>query len=130
MSELKPTEKELQILQILWDSSECTVRDVHARLYPNDEAGYTSTLKLMQIMFEKGMVSREKKGKTHLYRAELKKKETQSQIVGKLLDTVFKGAAGSLVMQVLGQSKNTTEELNEIKKLIEEIEKSQHDANS
>ena len=119
----KPTEKELQILQILWEKEPCTVREVHESLYPNDETGYTTSLKLIQIMYEKGMLEREKKGKTHIYSCLVKKDDAQQQIVGKLLNTVFKGSAANLVMQVLGQSESSPDELNEIRKMIDEIEK-------
>ena len=79
----KPTESELQILKVLWDKGEATVRDVHEILCEEKEAGYTTTLKLLQIMFEKGIVKRDDSNKTHIYRANITRENTQQQIVGK-----------------------------------------------
>ncbi len=119
---MRTTDKELQILQILWDKPGSSVRDVHEILYPNDETGYTTTLKLLQIMFDKKMVTRSKQGKTHFYLANVSRGDTQQQIVDKLLNTVFKGSASSLVMQLLGNSKSSKKELDEIRKLIDELD--------
>ena len=102
MSELnisKPTESELEILQILWQKGDCTVREVHEILEKIKNAGYTTTLKLMQIMHEKGLVARDTTSKTHIYKALVNQQKTQQQLVNKMIDNVFNGSAARLVMQ-------------------------------
>ncbi|MCG8384568.1 MAG: BlaI/MecI/CopY family transcriptional regulator [Cytophagales bacterium] len=118
----KPTEKELEILQVLWTQGPATVRAVNDRLGKGREIGYTTTLKLMQIMFDKGLVSRQKEGKTHIYSAEISEEKTQNQLLDRLLDTAFKGSAMKLVMQALGHKKPSKEELEEIRKYIDQLE--------
>ncbi|MCT4639704.1 MAG: BlaI/MecI/CopY family transcriptional regulator [Bacteroidales bacterium] len=123
MQKYKPTDSELEILQILWTEGECTVREIYEKLKDKRNIGYTTTLKTMQIMFEKGILSREKSKRTHLYKAELKKEETERVMVSKLLNSVFEGSAVKLVMRALGSNKTSKEELEKIKDLIDEIEK-------
>ena len=120
---LKPTESELEILQILWEKGNCTVRDVHEILEQNKEAGYTTTLKLMQIMHEKGLVSRDTSAKTHIYKALLNQKKTEQQLVNKMIDNVFNGSAARLVMQALGNHTASKDELDSIKKYLDELSK-------
>jgi BlaI family penicillinase repressor len=98
----KPTESELEILQILWEKGTCTVRDVHEVLANTKDAGYTTTLKLMQIMHEKGLVERDTSSKTHIYKALINQQKTQQHLVNKMIDNVFNGSAARLVMQALG----------------------------
>lgn len=117
----KPTESELEILQILWDKKYATVREVHEILEKTKDAGYTSTLKLMQIMHEKGLVSRDTSSKTHIYRALLNQEKTQQQLVNKMIDNVFNGSAARLVMQALGNNNASEEELEEIKKYLDNL---------
>lgn len=119
----KPTEAELEILQILWQKGSATVREVHEELTKNKEAGYTTTLKLMQIMAEKGLVSRNEDARTHVYTAAVAETETRQQLLDKFIDTTFRGSAMKLVMQALGNHKTTPEELEEIKKLLESKQK-------
>ncbi|MBG6235752.1 putative transcriptional regulator [Pedobacter sp. CAN_A7] len=119
----KPTESELEILQILWEKGDCTVRDVHEILEVNKDAGYTTTLKLMQIMHEKGLVSRDTSSKTHIYRSLVNQQKTQQHLVNKMINNVFNGSATRLVMQALGNHKASTEEINSIKAYLEEISK-------
>ncbi len=121
-TQYKPTEKELEILQVLWTQGPATVRAVNDRLGKGREIGYTTTLKLMQIMFDKGLVSRQKEGKTHIYSAEISEEKTQNQLLDRLLDTAFKGSAMKLVMQALGHKKPSKEELEEIRKYIDQLE--------
>ncbi len=121
-TQCKPTEKELEILQVLWTQGPATVRAVNDRLGKGREIGYTTTLKLMQIMFDKGLVSRQKEGKTHIYSAEISEEKTQNQLLDRLLDTAFKGSAMKLVMQALGHKKPSKEELEEIRKYIDQLE--------
>ena len=112
---IKPTESELEILTILWKKGAASVREVHEILELKKPSGYTTTLKLMQIMLEKGMLSREAKGKLHIYQPAMKKEKAQAQLLARMIDKVFSGSASQLVIQALGQHKASPEELNEIK---------------
>ena len=116
---LKPTESELEILAVLWAQSEATVRTVHEELTKTKEAGYTTTLKLMQIMHEKGLVTRNTESKTHIYKPAIDKQKTQSQIVNKMINSLFAGSSVDMVMQALGGNKTTTAELKKIEELIQ-----------
>jgi BlaI family transcriptional regulator, penicillinase repressor len=118
----KPTAKELDILQILWDKGPSSVRDVHTNLGGDAKNGYTTILKLMQIMHEKGMVTRQKSGKLHFYKAVPSLEGTRQQLVGKMIDTVFQGSAMQLVMSALGNSSSTKEEIQEIRKYLDKLE--------
>ncbi len=111
---IKPTESELEILQILWFKKQASVREVHTELCKTKEAGYTTTLKLMQIMFEKGLVIRDKTTKTHIYTAALLQEIAQKHIMGKMINTLFNGNSASLVLQIIGNSNTTKQELKEI----------------
>jgi BlaI family penicillinase repressor len=119
----KPTESELEILQILWEKGECTVRDVHEILEQNKDAGYTTTLKLMQIMLEKGLVDRDTSSRTHIYRSIVNQQKTQQQLVSKMINNVFNGSASRMVMQALGNHSASKEEINSIKAYLEELSK-------
>jgi BlaI family penicillinase repressor len=119
----KPTESELEILQVLWQKGDCTVREVHEILGLNKESGYTTTLKLMQIMHEKGLVSRDASSKTHIYRAVAPKEKVQQQILDKMIDTVYNGSAARLVMQALGNHTASKEEIELIKKYLDKLNK-------
>lgn len=121
--QVKPTESELEILNILWDKGPSTVRDVHEVLEQSKEAGYTTTLKLMQIMYEKKLLKRDTTAKSHVYTANVSQEKTQGQLVKKLIDSVFNGSASQLVMQALGNHKTNKKELDAIKKYLEEMEK-------
>ena len=118
----KPTEKELEILQIIWEKDGVSVKEVHEALGGDQTNGYTTILKLMQIMFEKGLVTRQKSGKLHLYTAVPSQENTRQQLVEKMIDTVFKGSAADLVMSALGNKSASKEELQEIKKYLEKLE--------
>lgn len=120
---IKPTEAELEILQILWKKGPSSVKNVNEEIGKRKETGYTTTLKTMQIMFEKGLVTREKDGRSHTYNAAFKKEETQQALLDKVLETAFGGSAGKLIMQALGNKKTSKEELAEIKKMIDKLEK-------
>jgi BlaI family penicillinase repressor len=121
--ELKPTESELEILQVIWKKGQCTVRDVHEELTKNKEAGYTTTLKLMQIMADKGLVERDTNAKTHLYKAVISREQAQNTALDKILDTVFKGSTADLVIQALGQHRASSDEIDAIKKYLSRFEK-------
>jgi BlaI family penicillinase repressor len=117
----KPTESELEILQILWEKGTCTVRDVHEILTRNKEAGYTTTLKLMQIMHEKGLVQRDTTSKTHIYSALASQQKTQQHLVSRLIDNAFNGSAARMVMQALGNHQSSKDEIEAIKKYLDEL---------
>jgi predicted transcriptional regulator len=119
----KPTESELEILSILWEKENATVRDVHNVIFKTKEVGYTTTLKLMQIMHEKGMVTRDQSSKTHIYTPNFEQSKAQEQYVGKMIKTLFSGNTAQLVMQALGNHQTNSTDLKEIKDLIEQLEK-------
>lgn len=120
---VKPTESELEILQVLWSMGNATVRDVHEVLSEHKESGYTTTLKLMQIMYEKGLVKRDDTNKTHIYKANVSREKTQQQMLGKMVDALFGGSASQLVMRALGTSQPSKEELNEIQQLLDNLKR-------
>ena len=121
--QFKPTEGELEILQVLWVNGQATVRDVHENILKYKEAGYTTTLKLMQIMFEKGLVSRDDSSKTHIYTPSVSREKTQNQFLGKMITNLFGGSSTQLVMQALGNHAPNKEELDEIQALLDNLKK-------
>lgn len=118
----KPTDSELEILQILWESGPSKVRFVNDKLNEAREVGYTTTLKIMQIMAEKNLVTRNTDSRTHIYSAAVDETEARKNLLEKFVDTTFRGSAMSLVMQALGNHDASTEELDEIKNLIKKLE--------
>src|ERR1700744_1482641 len=102
---IKPTESELEILQVLWERDLASVREVHEELQKSKDVGYTTTLKLMQIMHEKGVVKRDDSSKTHIYQASVSKEKTQKPLLGKMINPVFGGSSAELVLQALGNHK-------------------------
>jgi predicted transcriptional regulator len=118
----KPTESELEILAVLWEHGPSSVRFVNDELNKKKRVGYTTTLKFLQIMHEKGLVTRESEGRTHIYTPAMGKENVRTQLLDKLLDTAFGGSASKLVMQALGNYQSSTEELDEIKELIKKLE--------
>lgn len=125
----KPTESELEILQILWQQGPAPVRFVYDKLNESrqannrEEVGYTTALKLMQIMADKGLLTRNTETRTHVYEAAAPEEDTQQQLLRKFVDSTFRGSAMKLVMQALGNHEASAEELDEIKALIEKMEK-------
>jgi len=119
---IKPTEKELEILQIMWERKAVSVKEIHEALGGDEKNGYTTILKFMQIMLEKGLVTREKSGKLHLYKAVPSMENTQQQLLDKMIDTMFKGSATQLVMSALGNSRSSLEDIKEIKDYLEKLE--------
>jgi predicted transcriptional regulator len=119
---VKATEKELEILQILWEKGSVSVKEIHETMGGEDTNGYTTILKFMQIMHEKGLVTRQKAGKLHLYEAVPSLENTRQQILDKMINTIFQGSASQLVMSALGNKKSSKEELSEIKKYLEKLE--------
>ena len=120
---IKPTESELEILQVLWERGTASVRDVHEELAKTKEVGYTTTLKLMQIMFEKGLVKRDATFKTHIYEPAVSRDKTQKHLLNKMIDNLFGGSPTQLVLQALGNHKASTQELEEIQQLLNNLKK-------
>ena len=122
MKFIKPTEAELEILHILWANGSSSVRFVNEKLCENREVGYTTTLKMMQMMYDKGLLNRDDSTRSHVYEAMNQQEETQQQLLDQFVNTAFKGSAMQLVMQALGNHNATGKELKEIKALIKQIE--------
>ena len=118
----KPTESELEILHVLWEHGPSSVRFVNDKLNEEREIGYTTTLKLMQIMADKGLAVRNTESRTHIYKAAVSEADTQKRLLQKFVDTAFRGSAVKLVMQALGNHQASPKELDEIKALIEKME--------
>jgi BlaI family penicillinase repressor len=123
MTELpRPTDVELAILRVLWRRGPSTVKDVHEEFARSSPTGYTTTLKQLQIMTEKGLVTRDESQRAHLYTARLPKEQTQTQLVRDLLERAFEGSATRLVMRALSSRPAMPEELAEIRKLLDQLE--------
>jgi predicted transcriptional regulator len=118
---IKPTEKELEILQIVWEKGSASVKDIHEAMGGDDANGYTTILKFMQIMHDKGLVTREKSGKLHMYSAVPSLENTRQQLLDKMINTVFQGSAAQLVMSALGNSTSSKKELDEIKAYLDKL---------
>ena len=125
----RPTDGELAILRILWDRGPSTVRQVHDVLTHERQAAYTTALKLLQIMTEKGLVERDERDRTHIYRARLSEETTQRQLVRDLLDRAFGGSSTKLVMQALATKRASAEELRDIRKAIDGARNDREDRN-
>jgi predicted transcriptional regulator len=119
----RPTEAELAILRVLWERGPSTVRAVHEALAGHRTTGYTTTLKFMQIMAEKGLVTRDESQRTHVYAARLSREATRGQLVSDLVDRAFGGSAAALVMQALNEHSPSKDELRQIQKLIADYKK-------
>ena len=113
----------MEILQVLWQKEKATVREVHETLIVSKDIGYTTTLKLMQIMNEKGLVERDDSARTHIYKAAANKENTQKFLLNRFISNLFGGSSSQLVMQALGSQKVSTEELNQIQHLIDNLKK-------
>jgi BlaI family penicillinase repressor len=118
----KPTESELEILQVLWQQGPATVRAVNDELSRKREVGYTTTLKLLQLMLDKGLVLRDDDSRTHVYRAAVREEETQGLLLDRFVEAAFGGSAMKLVMQALGNRRTSKEELQQIRTLLNKIE--------
>lgn len=119
----RPTEAELAILGVLWTNGPSTVRQVNDTLSAHRDTGYTTTLKLMQIMAEKGLVTRDERDRSHVYSTKLSQDQTQRQLVTDLVDRAFGGSAAALVLQALSSHPASPDELSEIQRLIEEYKR-------
>jgi len=118
----RPTDAELSILRVLWSLGPSTVRDVHEQLNHHAPTGYTTVLKLLQIMTEKGLVVRDETERAHIYEARLSEQKTQRQLLGDLADRAFGGSAAKLVLQALSGRKTSAEELSAIRELLDRLE--------
>ena len=118
----KPTDSEFEILKVLWSEGPSTVRQVNDALNQEREVGYTTTLKIMQIMSQKGLVSRDESTRTHVYSAAVKEGTVKNALIDRLMDSAFSGSASQLVMQALGRGKTSSQELQKIKELIKQME--------
>jgi BlaI family transcriptional regulator, penicillinase repressor len=118
----RPTDGELEILRVIWERGASTVRQVHETLEARRSAGYTTVLKLLQIMTEKGLVRRDESERAHIYEARVPREETERQLVGDLLEKAFSGSASALVMRALSSKKTSPEELARIRRLLDEME--------
>ena len=118
----RPTDSELEILQLLWEHGPMTVRELNDKLNVERKVGYTTSLKMMQIMTEKGLLSRDTGERSHVYSPLLRAEEVQSSMLNHVLKTAFKGNRSRLVMQALGMDHASPEEISEIKSLINKLE--------
>ena len=117
-----PTASELAILQLLWDNGPLTVRQIHDTVAEEREVGYTTTLKTMQVMFERGFLTREPQGRGHIYAAAIAKEDTQDKLLDNFLDRAFGGSVKGLVMRALGNRKTSRKDIQELKALIDRLE--------
>ena len=122
----QPTEVELQILRILWQSGGATAREVHNALAAAEakETNYSTTVKMLAVMLEKGLVKRDESASPQIFRAATSQKTTQRRMLGDLIDKVYDGSAMSLVLQALSSRKATSDELTEVRRMLDELEKS------
>ena len=118
----RPTDAELAILRVLWDRGPSTVREVHEALRSSQTSGYTSVLKLLQIMTDKGLVVRDETNRAHIYGPKLSEQRTQLQLLGDLVDRAFAGSSAKLVLQALSGRRATREELRDIRALLDRLE--------
>jgi len=118
----RPTDAELEILTVLWRNGESTVREIHEVINQRKPTVYTTVLKLLQIMTEKGLVERNEQNRAHIYRARLSQDETQQQIVNDLLLRAFNGSAAQLVMQVLATQRASADEMAQIRRMLRDAE--------
>ena len=118
----RPTDAELEILRVLWSRGPSTVRDVQEELSRRRVTGYTTVLKLLQIMTEKGLTQRDERERAHVYEARLPQQDTERQLVGDLVDRAFGGSAARLIMQALSGGTASAKDLSDIRRLIDELE--------
>ena len=118
----KPTDAELDILNVLWKIGPCTVREVHEQVSQSKDIGYTTILKQMQLMTDKGLLKRDSSSRSHIFDAAVSQEHTQKRLINRLLDTAFGGSSLKLVMQALGNRKSSPEEIQQIRDLLDRME--------
>lgn len=118
----QPTQAELQVLQVLWDKGDSTVKDVHQHLSESHKSGYTTVLKIMQIMHEKGLLDRDESSRAHIYSANITQSETQGRMVKELVSRVFQGSTSQMLVSALN-GKSSKKEIAEIRAVLNELEK-------
>jgi predicted transcriptional regulator len=117
-----PTQAELEILNILWETGECRVQEIHERLNKIRPIGYTTTLKSMQVMAQKGLLDRRLDGRSHIYFPAIQENATKNKLLKRFINNTFRGSNSKLVVQLLGNNKVSKEEINEIKQFLSKIE--------
>lgn len=127
MADIKntPTNSELEVLTVLWVLGMATARQVHNELVKTKSTGYTTTLKIIQNMYDKGMLSREPKGQTHIYSPVTRQADVQKHMLGGFVDKVFMGSSKNLILQALGNTKPGKDELAEIRAMLDQLDKGQ-----
>ncbi|OEK01953.1 transcriptional regulator [Roseivirga sp. 4D4] len=120
--EVQPTNSELEVLTVLWEFGSATAREVHNHLTKTKSTGYTTTLKIIQNMFDKGFLSREPKGQTHIYSAVVEQTDVQKEMLGGFVNKVFSGSSQNLILQALGNQQPSQEELDEIRAMLDQLE--------
>lgn len=118
----QPTNSELEILSVLWEAGDSTAREVHSHIEEIKNTGYTTTLKIIQNMYDKGILSRTPKGQTHLYSPSVQKEDIQKNLLGGFVNKVFGGSSKNLILQALGNESPTKAELDEIRAMLDELE--------
>jgi predicted transcriptional regulator len=118
----QPTAVELEILRILWDLEPCPVRDIHARLNEAKGTNYSTTVKMLSVMLSKGLVKRDEEATPHVYRAAMTRERVAKKFLGELIEKVYNGSAMSLVLQALASGKASQQEIDEARKLLDEME--------
>lgn len=121
----RPTDAELEILQMLWTHGSLTVRDINTFLASKRDVGYTTTLKMLQIMHEKGLVVRDESARSHVYEAAVSESDTRAHLLDSFLESAFGGSSANLVMQALGRRQPSKDELEQIRKLLDDMEASE-----
>lgn len=120
---IEPTKSELEILQVLWDIGPSTVREVNNELLKQKDVNYTTTLKLMQIMADKGILKRDESQMKHIYHVAEAEEKTKDHLLNRFVDTMYQGSTGKLVMQLLGNKKTSKQDLQQIRDLLNKLEK-------
>ena len=118
----QPTEVELQILRILWELGPAPVREIHARLTQAKDTNYSTTVKMLAVMLDKGLVTRDEKARPHVYRTAESQDDTQRSVLAAVIEKLYDGSAKSLVLQALSSQKTSKEDRAEIRRLINELE--------
>ena len=125
----KPTDAELEILKVLWQHGPSTVRFVNDILNEKREVGYTTTLKLLQIMYEKGLTTRDSENKTHVYQAAITESDTRNRFIDDFVNVLFHGSAMDMVMQTLGNTSVSQDDLEDLKAIIRKMEENENISN-